>query len=307
MKWLTLALAVLVIGCVVCEIEEEPEGVLEFKGSCGVQIKGEIGLTINDGTQSKPNEVTGDLMLGLASGLTIGDCWGGNTEGYLKATWEAGSGQGYPSRSLYWLESASEISYTGGNGSCDSVIYVSTTKQWPYGGTWWNLWEAWIYRPPLGTPTLSDNIVKQEPHGALGDSIVLGDYVQIDWEIQIGLIDASGEGNYATDTLAFDMAEGLRYDDMPYWLYADYYYNNADTSRRTLSYEIEYNGDTSIVQIHYTSQDTIRNTANDTLYGIDFINTNGEIVARDTVNRYMSMNKSAKMVETVYLTIWPTQ
>lgn len=305
LKWLSLALGVLVIGCFVCEIPEEPEGILEFEGSCEVQVKGEVTYEFEGETQTRDNEVCGDLMLGLADGLTDGDCWGGNTEGYLIGEWANFGGQGFPNKKLYWSESFSEITYTGGTGSCDSVIYVSTTKQWPYGGTVWKLHEAWIYRPEAGLPSLSNNIVKQAPHGTLNDTVNAGDYVQISWEITVHPSDASGEGNFATDTLAYDLCEGIRYDDMPYVLYIQFIYNNADSVLRTVSAETWYSSDTSQTRAIFTAQDTIRNAANDTLYEMRLINTHDEAVAMDTTNRYMSTNKAAKMVWTVYLFEWP--
>ncbi|MQY70560.1 hypothetical protein GH141_01335, partial [bacterium] len=55
MKYLSLIAGVLVIGCMVCTVDEEP-GVLEFEGSATVQISG--------GMNGEPNEVTGQLMVG---------------------------------------------------------------------------------------------------------------------------------------------------------------------------------------------------------------------------------------------------
>lgn len=293
-RTLSLIAGVLAIGCMVCAIEEEP-GVIEFEGSAIVQIEGEVN--------GEPNAVTGQLMLGLAKGLTDGNCWGGNTQGYIKGTWRNIRGLPIQYRSLTWIEYLDEISYIGGNGNCDSVIYVSTSKPWHPSGIW-HLWEAEVDRcEPMVEEYMP--IAEQSPHGSFNDTVMLGDYVQISWELTAHLADASGEGNFGTAQLTYDLAEGMGYDVMPYGLYIDFYYNNADTSRRTVSAETWARSDTFEVRAIYTAQDTIRNRAGDSLFGIDLVNSQGGIIARDTVDRYVPTNKAVKWIETIYLVKWP--
>lgn len=298
MKYLSLLVGVLILGNVACAEEPEP-GVIEFTGSAYVQITGELN--------GEPNLVTGRLMLGLVQGLTTGNCWGGNTDPYITATFMV-----HPpvlpslTQSLTWRNAPGlgEITLIGGDGSCDSVIYNGITKVWPYGGLdWtWGLWEAKVGRCQEMFP-LEPPIAEQYPHWAYNDSVSLNDYVQPSWELTAHLADAVGEGNFGTAQLAYDLAEGMGYDNMPYGLYLDFYYNNADTSRRTVSAETWANMDTSEVRAIYTAQDTIRNT--DSLYGIDLINSQGGIIARDTVDRYVPTNNAVKWVQTIYLVKWP--
>lgn len=296
-KYLSLLAGVLAIGCMVCAIEEEP-GVLEFEGSAIIQIEGEVN--------GESNMVTGQLMLGLAQGLTKGDCWGGETNGHLVGTWHYRTIPIIPpTQSLVWSEYYGDISYVGGDGYCDSVIYVSTTKQWPYEIGDWTLWEADLYRC-IGVPVVNCiMIAEQSPHGGFGDTVNYLDYVQISWELTAHIADASGEGNFGTAQLTYDLAEGMRGSPMPYGLYIDFYYNNADTSRRTVSTETWARTDTTETRAIYTAQDTIRNTADDSLYGIDLVNSQGGIIARDTVDRYVPENNAVKWIETIYLVKWP--
>lgn len=296
MKYLTLILGVLVIGCMVCTVDEEP-GVLEFEGSATVQISGEMN--------GEPNAVTGQLMLGLVKGLTDGNCWGGDTDPYITGMWYPFPDWGI-SHILTWrnMPGGFEITIIGGDGSCDSVIYEGVTKVCSFqGAAYWCLWEAEVGR---GTGYEMDiPLAEQEPHGSFGDSVTYGDYVQPSWELTAHIADAAGEGNFGTAQLAYDLAEGMGYDVMPYGLYIDFYYNNADTSRRTVSAETWANTDTTEVRVISTAQDTIRNRAGDTLSGIDLINSRGGVIARDTVDRYVPPNKAVKWIETIYLVKWP--
>jgi len=294
MKYLTLILGVLALGSVACAEEPEP-GVIEFTGSAYVQITGELN--------GEPNAVTGLLMLGLVQGLTEGNCWGGNTNGHLVGTW---LDREFMQRleSLAWSEYYGGIVYEGGDGSCDSVVYIGVTQQWPYPGTW-SLWEADLYRC-IGAPVVDCiMIAERSPHGGFGDTVHYLDYVQPSWELTAHLADASGEGNFGTAQLTYDLAEGMGYDNMPYGLYLDFIYNNADTSRRTVSAETWANTDTTEVRAIYTTQDTMRNRANDTLYGINLINSRSGFTARDTSNYYIPPNNAVKWVQTIYLVKWP--
>lgn len=301
MKYLTLILGVLILGSVGCAEEPEP-GVLEFSGSVYVQISGELS--------GEPNEVTGHLMLGLVQGLTTGNCWDGETEPHITGTWMVHPPV-FPAltKSMTWCNAPGlgEISLTGGDGFCDSVIYVGITKVWPYGGLdWtWGLWEAMVGRRSSGAILIVTPLATQEPHWAYNDSVSLNDYVQPSWELTAHIADAVGEGNFGTAQLAYDLAEGMGHDDMPYGLYLDFYYNNADTSRRTVSAETWVSMDTSEVRAIYTTQDTIRNRELDSLYGIALVNSRGGIIARDTVTRYIPANNAVKWVETIYLVKWP--
>jgi len=299
MRTLSLIAGVLVIGCMVCTVDEEPE-VLEFEGSAYVRVSGELN--------GESNMPTGQLMLGLAKGLTDGNCWSDDkpTYGHIVGAWMPKHTFSIYPECLVWSEYYGDISYTGGNGSCDSVIYVSTTKQWPY--SWLNgfeLWEADLYRC-IGYPIIDCiPLAEQEPHGSLGDSVMYGDYVQISWELTAHVIDVAGEGNFGTAQLAYDLAYGMRHDDMPYGLYIDFYYNNADTSRRTVSTGTWARTDTTEVRALFTAQDTLRDTADDSLYGIDLVNSRGDVIARDTVDRFTYTNKAVKWIETIYLVRWP--
>jgi len=293
MKYLTLILGVLILGSVGC-VDEEP-GVIEFTGSVYVQISGELN--------GEPNAVTGQLMLGLVKGLTEGNCWGGNTNGHLVGTW---LDKEFMQRleSLVWSEYYGNISYLGGDGGCDSVVYIGVTQQWPYPGTW-SLWEADLYRC-IGAPVIDCiMIAEQSPHGSFGDIVMYGDYVEPSWKLTANVFDTTGTSNFGTAQLAYDLAEGMGWDVMPYGLYIDFYYNNADTSRRTVSAETWASGDTSEVRAISTAQDTIRNRDNDTLYGINLINSRDGIIARDTVDWYIPVNRAVKFVQTIYLVRWP--
>lgn len=297
-KYLSLVAGVLVIGCMVCTVDEEP-GVLEFEGSAIVQIEGEMN--------GESNEVTGQLMLGLVKGLTDGNCWGGDTDPYIIGTWKLISGVPAEYKSLTWRNAPGldEISLTGGDGSCDSVIYVGITKVWPWPAIGpWHLWEAEAGR----TEEIVEEympIAEQEPHGSFNDTVWPDDYVQISWELTAHIADAVGEGNFGTAQLSYDLAEGMGYDVMPYGLYIDFYYNNDDTSRRTVSAETWARSDTFEVRAIYTAQDTLRNRVDDSLFGIDLVNSQGGVIARDTVDRYVPPNKAVKWVETIYLVKWP--
>lgn len=293
MKHLSLILGVLAVGCVVCHVEPEPE-VLEFEGAVEIHIEGEMN--------NEPNAPTGYLMDGLADGLIDGDCWGGNSEGYIIGLWYS---QALPltKTTVAWLESSGEISYIGGTGACDSVIYVSTTKAWPGIRTSY-LWEADLSRYISNGVATIIPIAEQNPQGSLLDTVNAGDNVQISWEVTANDI-SSATSNYPTDTLLFDLIEGVKADNMPYCLYIDFVYANADTSRRTVSGEKWLKSDTSETRAIFTAQDTTRDLANDTLYGMNLINSHGEIVAVDTTDRYMQTNKAAKMVWTIYLFSWP--
>lgn len=299
MKYLSLLVGVLILGNVAC-VDEEP-GVIEFTGSVYVQITGELG--------GEPNEVTGRLMLGLVQGLTTGNCWGGNTDPYITGIWTSIVAWGQYPGYLTWrnMPGLGEITVEGGDGSCDSVIYVGITKVWPWfltGG--FTLWEAEVGRWYDDGGILREiQLAEQEPHGSFNDTVNYLDYVQPSWELTAHLADASGEGNFGTAQLTYDLAEGMGYDNMPYGLYLDFYYNNADTSRRTVSAETWVSMDTSEVRAIYTTQDTIRNRELDSLYGIALVNSRGGIIARDTVTRYIPANNAVKWVETIYLVKWP--
>jgi hypothetical protein len=300
-KRLALLVGVLVVGCMVCTIDEEPE-VIEFTGSAVVAIEGELN--------GEPNMVTGQLMLGLAKGLTDGNCWGGETDAYITGTWKS-----LPFtpvyKSLIWRNAPGlgEITLVGGNGSCDSVIYVGITKRWPYpnwpSGSWYTLWEAEVGRIESGVIEIYNPIAEQEPHGSFGDSVYYGDYVQISWEITAHVFDTTGVSNWGTAQLAYDLAQGIGYDNMPYGLYIDFIYNNADTSRRTVSAETWASNDTTETRAIFTAQDTVRDRANDTLYGIRLVNSQSGFTAYDTTNRYVPTNKAVQFIETIYLVKWP--
>ena len=299
MRYLSLILGVLTIGSVGCAEEPEP-GVIEFTGSAYVQISGELS--------GEPNEVTGQLMLGLAKGLTDGDCWEGETSPYIKGDWRILVESPPDPKYLTWRNAPGlgEITVEGGDGSCDSVVYVGITKVWPYvkGEGWWTLWKAEVGRTEEMIE-IYNPIAEQEPHGSLGDSITYLSYVQPSWQLTAHIADASGEGNFGTAQLAYDLAEGMGYDVMPYGLYLDYIYNNGDTSRRTVSAETWARPDTTEVRAIYTAQDTIRNRELDSLYGVNLINSQDGITARDTVDRYIPQNRAVKWVETVFLVKWP--
>jgi len=300
LRYLSLVLGLLAVGSVACAEEPEP-GVIEFTGSAYVQISGELN--------GEPNEVTGQLMLGLAQGLTEGNCWGGDTDPYITGTWRLKPTIPWIDKSLTWRNAPGlgEISLIGGDGSCDSVIYEGITKVWPHftgESEYWSLWEAEVGRTEEMIE-IYNPIAEQEPHGSLGDSITYLSYVQPSWQLTAHIADASGEGNFGTAQLAYDLAEGMGYDVMPYGLYLDYIYNNGDTSRRTVSAETWARPDTTEVRAIYTAQDTIRNRELDSLYGINLVNSRGGIIARDTVDRYIPQNKAVKWVETVFLVKWP--
>ena len=300
MKTLSLITGVLAIGCMVCELPEEEPEVIEFEGSVVVAIEGELN--------GEPNEITGQLMMGLAKGLTEGNCWGGETDPYIKGTW-ATSYEPPSKESLTWrnVPGLGEISLIGGDGSCDSVIYDGIEKVWLYAyEEWiWTLWEAEVGRITSGAAEVYTPLAEQEPHGSFGDSVTYGDNVQISWELTAHVFDTTGVSNWGTAQLAYDLAEGMGYDNMPYGLYIDFIYNNADTSRRTVSAETWAKNDTTETRAIFTAQDTIRNRANDTLYGMNLVNSQGGIIARDTLDHYMGTNKAAKMIETIYLVKWP--
>lgn len=296
MKYLTLIVGVLVVGCMVCELPEEEPEVIEFTGSVVVAIEGELN--------GEPNEITGQLMMGLAKGLTEGNCWGGDTDPYIiGAWWSFAFGE---TDKLTWRNAPGlgEISLIGGNGSCDSVIYDGIAKFFPFFPGGFTLWETEVGRTEEMIEVYNP-LAEQEPHGSFNDTVTYNDNVQISWELTAHIFDTTGVSNWGTAQLAYDLAEGMGYDNMPYGLYIDFIYNNADTSRRTVSAETWSSNDTTETRAIFTAQDTVRDRANDTLYGMNLVNSQDGIIARDTLDHYMGTNKAAKMIETIYLVKWP--
>lgn len=300
MRTLALIMGVLAIGCMVCELPEEEPEVIKFEGSVVVAIEGELN--------GEPNEITGQLMMGLVKGLTEGNCWGGETDPYIKGTWHYRSIPIIPpTRSLTWRNAPGlgEISLIGGNGSCDSVIYDGITKVWSFEIGDWCLWEAEVGRITSGVVEVYTPLAEQEPHGSFNDTVTYNDNVQISWELTAHVFDTTGVSNWGTAQLAYDLAEGMGYDNMPYGLYIDFIYNNADTSRRTVSAETWAKNDTTETRAIFTAQDTVRDRANDTLYGIRLVNSQSGFTAQDTANRYVPTNKAVQFIETIYLVKWP--
>lgn len=279
MKRSIALLALGLVGCIFtarCLPPEPTPDTLNITATLETTISGEVN--------SEYNLILGYPMVRLANGLTDGNYFPLSSD-LIHSTYR----YAYHYQYIDWYESLAEISITGGNGTEDSCIFVTTTKVWTLGTNNWIADSFFLYKPTA--PSYSNPIAYQYDGVT---TVTNGDDITIHWEFTAS--ELGGAASYfLTDTFNYMVIAGLA-NDIDAYVYEMYFiYNNADTNTRTLTDSVWIDsGDTSEVRSYFFGSDTLRTAANDTLLQMWLMNSDGQVVAKDTLGWYTT-NKSVDM------------
>lgn len=273
-----------VIACTNCEpytpeptIIERPDTV-EFV----TEISGEVNGVAND--------IQGGCIDGGIVGLATGTYFSGYTE--LTEVWAVYAGQGqWLYDTIYWA--GANITYTGGNGLCDSVRF--TTSNQVLGGSptsAWYLKSAWLSK----TGEATGYNIARELYGGFGesglDTAYGGDAIVCKWEITLSSYAVhSSYGLY--DTFDFKVIQGIASNTASPLAKALFIYANGDSNYvnfGTASYN--YAADTSWATVGYTFQDTVR--AVDTVIQVYYLTQDNKYVGWDSLDVPMTANSAYK-------------
>ena len=304
---LSLTAAIVSIACICSPIpiQQDPElidstALIKIKDSVSVKVHGYTTVKSQSGRGfTKHNEVQTDLIYGIAKGLATGKCWTGNTWGGIEVRMYNLQAHGYDI--ILWTESGQNadgyISYSGGTGSQDSVIYVGSAVEFPIIGIGWVPTSAKLFRGVI-ISTSSAYLATQNLAVASPDTVAPRDYYQVSWCVKSKRMTLSSSAE-STDTLDFIIAQGVRADNMPYIQKHKYVYNNGDTVTRSVTNAIYTNTDTSHVWVQSKSNDTIRTRSNDTLLYFAALSSDNRVIVWDTLDRHIPSGKAASFTSQV--------
>lgn len=275
-----------IIACTNCEpynpeptVIERPEDVVFV-----TTISGKVGGIEND--------IQGGCVDGGIIGLATGTYFSGDTR--IIEIWQSEYIpvlMGYAWDTLTWT--GSNISYTGGNGLCDSVLFT-TTNQVLEGSPLvkWYLKSARMTKTGEAT---NYNIAK-EVYSGIGesglDTAFGGDAIVCKWEITLSSYAVhSSYGLY--DTFDFKVIQGIASNTASPLAKALFIYANGDSNYvnfGTASYN--YAADTSWATVGYTFQDTVR--AVDTVIQVYYLTQDNKYVGWDSLDVPMTANSAYK-------------
>jgi len=290
---LIIALAVASLACFECQPYEPPQEMLVELQPVEIDYSGAQSTVVNNTVMwTKPNEIQGGCLDGITHGLATGTYF----NGYRRIT-EVWWGTGFPGvyDTLTWV--STQISYTGGNGLCDSVRFTTTNQtlsEHSESGYWYlslaklnYSGDAWTY-----------NIAKEQSTGfGIGlDTAFNDDVVYVVWEITGVKLPASGSyGLY--DTTIYKTLQGIATGSASKVNSVKLYYANGDTNTVLVNPDMTVfanEEDTLWATVQFTAfPDTAR--AADTLLGADVFFADGKHSVWDTLNRVVPANNAPKI------------
>lgn len=264
-----LLIGAVLVGMVACYgcTPDEPITIERDPAIVEVNAEGKTGLGITKEMQG--NYITKDFLVSMAQGLFDGDFWNPGDNTFLLELYSGGHLVG----AEYWYDA--EITVYGGDGSTDTVAFVSSSEPVlaiSSGSQITKFWKS----ISIGNQQIAQN--------AFTNSVSPGDYLIVAWTYSFS---TSGPSiMYATDTLKYIFAEALAQNtSVPYPHTARFIYKKGatiDSSEVTLTPDsIQYAPDTSWTKNWWHATDSDR-SVDDTLDITEFLDTEDRIIAADS-------------------------